>query len=227
MNTFNLKSNARQSPLAPEYWIVISECKLDKINWNILSKYILEKEKEIKDLDIPYNQLDDGQTLLGRNSLTSRFMFFNCFKWDNKEIIKLKYQLHKVYLYLLSELGICRSKAWIQCWANVLRDGEQIALHSHGVDAAAYLSGHITIQSNNTCTVYVNPNTWGSNTKEIIKPNFPGNVTFFSSYIPHYTTIHTGNKERISIAFDIFLDDCTYMLDEKIIKNLVLFDDIT
>jgi hypothetical protein len=226
MITFNLKSSGKKSPLAPEYWLVISELDLNGIDWESISSFILFKEREIKQLNIPFNYLDDGQTLLGTESLTAHFKYFNVFKWDHPEINKLKTAVYEKYLYLLSELDIPRSRTWIQCWANVLRDGEKIALHSHGLDEYTYLSGHITVQSNNTSTVYINPMTCGSDTEEISNFNLPGKVTFFTSNIPHYTTTHTGSRERISIAFDIFLGDGTYLLDQHAIKNLVLFDNL-
>lgn len=220
----SLKSPDKKSPLAPEYWLVIAEYDLEGINWDRLSNFILYKEKEIKNLNIPNNKLDDGKTLLGLQSLTARFKHFNVLKWEHPEVFKLKDLLYSQYLCLLSELNIPRSKTFIQCWANVLRDGENIALHSHGYDEYTYLSGHITVQCNNTSTIYINPFTYGADTIEVPKLNIPGKVTFFTSNIPHYTDVHIGKKERISIAFDIFLARGTHMIDSYALDNLVLFD---
>lgn len=224
MDIINFKSPAKRSPFASEFWHVIAEKNTGSvdIDYNALSKFILDKEIEIKNLPIPENKLVDGQTMLGKNSLTARFRFFNVFNWDNPEVNKLKLAIYNEYLALLNYLDLPRRRAWIQCWANVLRDGEEIALHSHGIEEYTYLSGHVTIQCNNTNTVYINPHTWGANTEEIIKPNIPGNVTFFTSHIPHYTTKHIGEKERISIAFDIILDEGTHYIHA--LDNLVLFD---
>ena len=37
--------------------------------------------------------------------------------------------------------------------------------------------------------------------------NKPGKITIFPSVLPHYTDEYKGNKERITIAFDIFVKD--------------------
>ena len=46
---------------------------------------------------------------------------------------------------------------WIQCWANIMRNKEQIKPHLHGTNPRTYLGGNICLQCNNTSTNYINP----------------------------------------------------------------------
>src|SRR6056300_44939 len=173
------------------------------ININNIKKTILKKEIEIKK---KYKDTDDGDTGL-KDSLTSRFLHYNLYEWPGmsnlKSIIKKAHDNFRDILKLEKE-----NKIYSQCWANVMRYGEKIKKHSHYYNSFTYLGGHISIQTDNTSTHYVNPYN-----KEIYSSkNEIGKITLFPNWIEHYTDIHEGKDERITIAFDI-VDEQAYNLD--------------
>ena len=92
---------------------------------------------------------------------------------------------------------------YINGWANVMRKGEQIKTHIHNVDETCYLGGHICVACDQSSTFYINPvNT--INDPEIFEiENKVGQITLFSNCIPHYTSKHGGDSERITMAFDM------------------------
>ena len=193
------------SPYAPQWDFRVGNSMCENIDTNSLSKFLLNKEKEIKKLPIVSDF--DGYTGLGSNSTTSRSQQYNILSWNHPEIRKLKSNIAKnIILYD----GECGNKTpdvlWIQCWYNVLRFGQKISPHHHSVDPNSYLSGHFNVQVNDTSTVYMSPINQLNNPEVIDIKNKVGDITLFPSYIFHYTTPHYSFKPRITIAFDIRLD---------------------
>ena len=74
------------TPFAPVWDYTIAQTTSD-IDLESLAEYILVKEKEI--ISEYKEDLDDGMTSLGDDSLTSRFKYFNVLKWDHPECKKL------------------------------------------------------------------------------------------------------------------------------------------
>jgi hypothetical protein len=226
LNMANLvifKSDPKQTHFAPEWEYVMSEETIDTVDFNIIRDYILQKEPEILSTVPTVNKDNvDGYTSLGSDSLTSRYNGFNVFSWDHPEIQKLKYTVHKQYLSFLQQVNVPRRKVYVQCWANVMRKGQQITPHLHSVSPFTYLSGHVTVACEDTSTVYICPINQINEPLEYKSPNHVGNLTFFQSNIPHYTTKHMGDKERITIAFDLKVSE---NYNAEIHKNFIEFDD--
>lgn len=205
------KSSPKQTFFAPEWDHYFYETFTEKVDFEKISQIVLKKEKKIKNnFDESYvienhNSLSvDGYTGLGQSSLTARYPFFNVFSWDEKEIQKLKKEVFSFYIKILEINNAPRVPTWIQCWANVMRSGEQISPHIHGVGPLTYLGGHITVQSEGSSTIYINPINQINHPEEHESINYPGKITIFPNYIPHYTTKYENDEiERITIAFDI------------------------
>lgn len=239
MQISNLKSLPKATPFAPEYHYVLGQSVIEGIDFDKIAKIVLNKEptiiadtldeyeKEHQLLGVT-NSYFDGYTGLGNNSLTSRSNLFNVFHWKDDEIQKLYAELHKEYLNFLHELKVPRSKVWIQCWANVMRGGQSMAPHLHSVGPFCYLGGHITVQCNNTSTVYINPVNQLNDPQELKVKNVVGHLTIFQECIPHYTTPHTGEKERITLAFDLLVDEHVKAVfnAKPLTSNLILFDNV-
>ena len=224
MNIITMKSEQRISPFAPEWQWVMGEDFLENIDWDEVATIILEKEKEIIEKFPPVSRESaDGYTGLGNDSLTSRYTSFNVLKFDYAEIRKIYRGIQETHLKFLDAFGIKNRKIWVQCWANVLRDDQEIKPHLHSVHPYTYLGGHIAVQcneiENKTSTVYINPINQINNPEIYSSENVPGKITLFQNNIPHYTTIHKGSRERISIAFDLILDEFDVSKD-----NMILLD---
>ena len=195
------RSEPRKTPFAPEWEYVLAEQTLKKINFKSLSKYLLNKEKQIiKNSSVT----NDGYTGLGKKSVTARFNSFNLFLFKNKEVHKIKQAIIKAHEMFLNNYKIKIPKElWIQSWFNVMRKGERIKLHIHGTSPNTYLSGNLMVQCQDTKTIYVNPQNQINEPIKHESKNEVGKLTLFQTCIPHCTDKQTNTKERISIAFDL------------------------
>jgi hypothetical protein len=164
----------------------------------------------------------DGYTGLGNNSLTSRFNHFNVLKWSEDLVSPIRGAIKYCYLEFLQKLNVERKKCWVQCWANVMRKGEQIKPHLHSVEPYSYIGGHISVTYNNTSTFYINPVNQINEPEIYESKNEVGKLTIFPNCIPHYTSKNESDSERITIAFDYFLDE----RDDINRDNLFLIDSL-
>jgi len=203
------KNEPKQNVFAPEWNYFIYESNIKDLNFKLLKNLILKKEKDILKKTKPSNKKSvDGFTKLGKNSLTSRYESFNVLKWKNKEILKLEKNILKEYKKFLKIINIkIPEKLYIKCWANVLRKNEQIKPHIHNISNTSYLSGHICVSTQNTSTFYMNPINQINYPDVYESKNKEGKITLFQSYIPHYTSKFKQEGERITIAFDLSLNE--------------------
>jgi len=222
------KSEPKATPFAPEYEYLIVESQVVKTNLLELKDICLSKETEYLG-NYPLERLDyeypfailDGFTGLGRTSMTALHRFYNIFKWEDPVIQELLAEIKEQYLALINQLKMDRRKVWIRGWLNVIRDGEQIKIHLHNISRYAYLGGHVCVQCTETSTFYVNPINQINEPAAYESPNVAGKLTFFQHNIPHYTSEHRGDSERITIAFDLMVDEAVQDYSE-----MVLFDDV-
>jgi hypothetical protein len=226
MKTINLKSNDPQTVFAPSWSWFLGESVIPQLTdqmYHDIGCLVLNKEKEILN---QFQGTNDGYTGLGENSLTSRFENFNVFTWNHILIDYLKQEIFSRYLDFLESVGAPRRKVWIQCWANVMRDGQSIAPHLHGVHPYTYLGGNLVIACNSTSTIFVNPINQINEPVGYESVNEPGKLTLFQNCIPHYTTKHTGSQERITIAFDLIVEEGIANYSTERQKNLIIFDNM-
>ena len=89
-----------------------------------------------------------------------------------------------------------------------MKKEQKIDIHQHDHTEFSFISGNICVTTQNTKTHYINPfNYFTLNKQAHHSDNMPGKITIFPSTLPHYTDQYEGNKERITIAFDIFVKD--------------------
>ena len=195
-------SGFKKTIFANEYKFYIHESLIDDVNFETIKEILLFKEKEI--IERYPNTNTDGNTGLGFNSLTSKFEHFNVFSWNEPEIQKLKQGVSEQLHFFFNKLMINVPEGLkVQCWANIMRHGEQILPHVHDISNNTYVSGHIGITTNETQTHYINPMKYFSGDEQEIysSDNKMGKVTFFSQNVPHFTD-KVKEELRISIAFD-------------------------
>ena len=199
IDLLNFKSDSPKTIFAPEwnYFIFVKDA-LAEIDIDYVKTFLLENEdKIVSKYDYDY----DWNTGLGEKSVTSRSNSYNLL--DFLEMGFLKYSIRKAHDEFVNSIGkSVDEKLYIQCWYNVMRKGNQIKSHSHWNSSYTYLGGHICIQQENTSTWYTNPITRES--YEI--KNEPGKITLFPNWLFHHTDMHQGEKERITIAFDIITE---------------------
>jgi len=158
-----------------------------------IREYQLSITKEIKKDDIKIN----------------RYKIFNADIFEKKHIKDLidviKRSVVEYSKHLNEQLP---EKLWIQMWCNIMRENQSIEIHQHDATECAYLSGNLCLQSENTKTYYINPQTYFTHFKNYYSSNNKrGNLTIFPSTLPHYTDKVEGNKPRVTIAFDIIIKE--------------------
>jgi hypothetical protein len=198
-----MKSGFKKTPFAIDYTFYVFENIINDVDFSAVSKIIKSKEKKI--IRSSPKSSGDGNTGLGNDSLTSRFGYFNVLKWKEPDIQKIKDHIidnvSKFYNRILQEKP---TDLKIQCWANVMRKGQQIKPHVHDTSNNCLLGGHICVDVDNTSTHYINPFKYfsGINQETYSSKNEVGKITLFSDNIPHYTD-EVISKDRVTIAFDI------------------------
>ena len=246
------QSNQAASPFAARWQFLIAEQLNTGINCQELKEFLLEKEKEIMKI-IP-NTYNDGGTKLGKNSTTSRFLYYNVLTWKHPEIEQLKKVIFRLYYQYFkccfpdAEIGAQDfNGVSASCWMNVMRKGERIVKHQHGYHPTGFLTGHFCVSCSNTATVYVNPyehsaeslllkeaeeleggvkskmvynvgETDQDGERIYVSGNSAGKLTLFPTYVPHFTTKHNEDTERITLAFDLHprFDNSVPLLDRPI-----------
>jgi len=197
----HFKSLDPQSPFAANwsYHIFTTKFELDVLE---LSKLILDNEKIIIDRYPPAD--DDGYTGLGMDSLTSRYPYFNLLGWNHPICKQLHQKISQFHDEYINIMGIgCDPNLKVRCWANVMRKGQKIKTHYHATHPLTYLSGHFCVQCYNSSTIYSNPYRSIIEDDGFYIKNHENQMTLFPSWLPHSTTKHIENSERITIAFDI------------------------
>jgi len=176
----------------------------NEINIEGLANKVLKLEKTILS-ETEKSIAHDGDTGLGNDSLTSRFTQFNLFQIEETKFLKeiIKHEV-KLYTNRLDQVDSCPLDTLLygQCWANVMRKGEVIRVHSHAswkLGDYSYLSGNICVQTNETSTYYLTP--YYEHTYQL--QNKDGTIVLFPSWLKHYTDDVKNDEERITLGFDL------------------------
>ncbi len=157
-----------------------------------LSKILLRDERMV--LDIP--NIEEHPYYTG---LTVQH---NVYNWlDNPDL--LIYDIPK-RLFRLPEFQQ-EEVLYVQCWVNILRQGENIQDHIHGYDGT---DPHHDIESQfYACNIFIDgPIDTGTYYNDTYERNTIGQMELLSSMIPHGVRTHMSHTPRISMAMDIYHD---------------------
>jgi len=198
---YQFKTIKSNNPFAPEFVYTILEGECFSVQQcSDIKQYLLEKESYLlKKLN--NKQSFDGNTGLGNNSITSKFPYFNIFDFDHYMTSIIRSKLLELFSDVLNiHNSSWHSNLYVQSWFNVMRSGQKINFHTHGVNEDILYGFHITICTEDTKTIYHNP----FDHRQIIEiENKPGYITLFPNFLPHQTSTYNGNDVRISIAGDL------------------------
>tara|TARA_R110000751_G_scaffold70298_2_gene142583 strand:- start:2117 stop:2755 length:639 start_codon:yes stop_codon:yes gene_type:complete len=202
MDIINFRSEPKRTPFAPEWNYYLAEEVIVDVDFKKLFKFLKTQEQKVLKL----KTTTDGYTGLGSNSTTAKHGQYNVFKWRNKEITKLKNNIILLHNKFINYLNIkIDSKIYINSWFNILRKKQSIKTHLHGTTPDSYLSGNICVSCDGTSTVYINPINTINDPVTYKSKNIVGKIILFQSNIPHYSTPHKNDKERMTIAFDLMM----------------------
>jgi hypothetical protein len=215
INYIHFVNEKLKSPFAPTWNYFIAEKLLSTIQCTRLKNYLLSKQQEVFAIK---NNLDDCGTGLGNETTTARSGSYNIFTWDQPDINILKKEIASMCNnYHIRVTGKKILKFGLAGWMNIMKKGDRIELHNHAFSNDSYLSGNFTVSSNDTKTVYNNPFSQYTKENVLVKmvedgvddpsyypsKNIDGKLTLFPSYIPHFTTEHKSDSNRITLAFDL------------------------
>jgi len=203
------------SPFASSWRFFIAEKIISSIDCNRLKDYLLSKQSDI--LDIKYN-LNDGGTGLGCDSTTARYRSYNVMEWDQPDISILKEEVSVMHdMYYKDIVDRPTPDISLGGWMNIMKKGDRIKRHNHGFSNNTYITGHFTVCCDSTKTVYTNPYEHRDEDELLVRvedgeeyndslyaaTNTQAQLTLFPSYIPHFTTEHRSDSDRITLAFEI------------------------
>ena len=198
MNITFFRSSPKKNIFAPAWEYVVGEDIITKVNFKTLAKLILKKEKTV--LTSPTG-----------NNLRSQYINwnkgYNLLDSKHPEIKKLQKAIIKAHIKFLEGLKVSLyPELYIQCWANVMRKGEKMTTHIHGIHEDAYLGGQISIQVGETTTYYMNPFNQIKDPQIYKSKNEVGKIVFYQTCLPHYTDAENSDIPRITIAFDLLVN---------------------
>ena len=150
-----------------------------------LSKILHRDESDI--LNIPNT---DSNSYEG---LTHQFSVYNWLNNPDLQIFDIPRRL-----FTLPEFQD-EKVLYVQCWANILRQGENIPLHIHGI---ADVPEWDEFYASNT--FISGPEDTGTYYNDTYERNNIGQMNLIGSMIPHEVKTHMSNTPRISMAMDIY-----------------------
>ncbi len=203
MKLVKFKSDFPLTPFCLNYNHFILENNIENsIDIDEITKLMFDRESEL----IKENNNNYKNDYI---VMSDRYRFFNKKLYDVK-CIKNFITIIKNNITEYSEKVFepLPEKLWLKMWCNILRKGQNIDIHQHRIDKKSYLSGNLCLHADNTKTHFLNPQTYFYRKKNMYSSeNKKGNLTIFPSVLPHYTDMVTSDKPRITIAFDIMIEN--------------------
>lgn len=183
---------------------------LDQIDINILKETVISKIPEISRMPIQdfykYALINVyAKNIKEHGDLIGKLTEYNIFKFQDPIFRTLKETIKKSLLNFLHDSKIvinCEFNPQITGWIIVMNELEYFNRHIHGSVVNNFVSGTLQMDVGESSTVYEMPYT--IDLYERI--NTSGELTLFPSYLPHWTTPHSGSKQKISTAFDVYLN---------------------
>jgi hypothetical protein len=171
-----------------------------------LAALVLRKEREL------VQSLENEHTPIAGidyASLTTLWRKYNVLSWPERECEHLRRVIRAALDEYATAFGLTERPGFVQCWANVLRPGQEFGLHGHGTDQVSGVyypdAGASTEDSGATYYMLSEPDARGEGDFLEIVPR-TGMVNVFQADIQHYVSTYQGPSPRISIAWDIVHD---------------------
>ena len=187
---------------------IIESCIVNELPVDSLCKKILDKEEYIKKLvthrKVTFDNVNEG-------SITKYHNYYNLIEFNFEEVDLIVKKIKELVLKINGW-----ETFYLKMWANIYRNGDYIGYHTHLADFPGIeknpnaLSGHCFLFSSKTThtTYYFRKENHrisilgGGNIDMVDILNVPGEISIFSSYVPHEFKKWDGDL-RIGIAFDI------------------------
>lgn len=172
-----------------------------------ITSFLLGKEQYIIDTYpfVSYFGTDDPTLDTPGNLVTTRSGTYNVFQFATEcaalnQLKSFLIEEYKKYITYKNWSTYVVNPA-INCWVNVIRQGESIRYHKHSGHELSFVSGTMVLQAEAT-------NTWYKfDDGELVRvPNLSGHVSIFPCNVLHWTDMHYGNNPRVTLGFDFMFD---------------------
>lgn len=166
-----------------------------------VAEFLLSKEKYILD-NCPI--VSDFGSLLP-SFVTTRAGSYNVFQFIDEcpQLGDIKRYIIDQYWKYVEDVGFKEYavKPGINCWFNVVRNGEKIIFHKHSENERSFVSATMCIQVEDTQSIY-------KKNGEVVKTveNKEGQFTIFKCDLEHGTTTHISDVPRVTLGIDIFFN---------------------
>lgn len=173
-----------------------------------ISHVLFEEENNILNIPNP----DDNSYYSG---LTRQF---NVYNWLNHPQIQ-EYNIPN-RLYTLPEF---KDKDFliIQCWANILRYGEELGIHTHA-EPEKYPNREGNFYA---CNLFIDgPTHIGTTIENTHHENSVGELTILSAYTEHRVPVNSTHTPRVSLALDIYFERQHYSLADTYPNRFNLYE---
>ena len=187
-------------------------------NLDQVTEFMLSKEQYILD-NFPF--VSDYR-VFNTNHVTTRSSSYSVFHFIDEcpELQNILNYIQNSYFNYVDSVGLKSyiKKPAINCWLNIIRQGERINFHRHSDNEISFVCGTVYLQVNETETTFLKQN-------QIVKitNNVDGEICFFRCDLDHGTNIHQDTKPRVTFGFDIFFDSNTVINVPHFYKNLIHF----
>jgi hypothetical protein len=170
--------------------------QLDQSTVSSLYDLCLATEPNILTLNRAFNwrNIEGSET-------SARYSSYNFFLIKDPVIKSVFDLIKRSYYEMLDNLNMPKESMFIQCWINIHRQHQHLTKHAHPYP----MHGHITINTDNTSTVY-------GEADELQIPNKNGLLTLLGKpNVMHYVTPYQSIEgARVSIAFDFLPESWIY-----------------
>lgn len=161
-----------------------------------LSKILRRDEADI--LSIPNTHED-----IGYKGLTRQFAVYNWLNHAELQIYDIPRRLFRLPEFKHEKV------LYVQCWVNILRQGESIQYHTH----AGIENTPEEMQFYASNTFLFGPEDTGTYYNDAYERNEIGTMHLIGSMIPHEVKTHMRHTPRISMAMDIYPTDHPILLN--------------
>ena len=183
-----------------------------------VAQFMLSKEQYILDT---YPFVSD-YNVFTNNHVTTRSSAYSVFHFIDEcpELQNLLNFIQSSYYTYAESIGLKQqiNKPAINCWLNIIKQGERINFHKHSNNEDSFICGTLYLQVNDTQTTFLKQN-------QIVKitNNVDGEICFFRCDLDHGTNIHQDSEPRVTFGFEVFFDSDTVINVPHFYKNLIQF----
>lgn len=179
------------------------------VQWKDFSHYAEEIISVIKQFNEVRTKEVESIEIAGlEHGLTTKWYTYNFLQADHIAVKQLRDFITTEVRIYFKEIGHQEERLYLQSWANLLKNGDTLNIHSHA-GPYSYVSGVFFVKTTASSTRYLLPldrripGVEDFFETEIDIENIEGGLVIFPSFVEHCSTPTLDGLERMTIAFDV------------------------